>query len=150
MEPDLTERIKTLAAEKGLSSTAFADAVEVPRPVMSHIFSGRNRPSLEVVQKIGVAFPELDLAWLLYGQGEMLKIIAPLESYKQEPVLESVPSRKPMISEPQEKINEEQGNITSTNPPIKPKVPTARQVIKIVYFYDDHTFEEFRSLRNQL
>ena len=63
----MINRIKGIAQFYGLTSTAFADQVEIPRPVISHIFSERNRQSLEVVQKIGLAFPEVDLNWLLYG-----------------------------------------------------------------------------------
>src|SRR5688572_14644421 len=72
----MTDRIRMIAHHYGLTSTAFADQVEIPRPVISHIFSARNRPSLEVIQKIGLAFPDVDLEWLLYGKGEMLRKIA--------------------------------------------------------------------------
>ena len=60
-----------------LSPTQFADAIGIARPIMSHILSGRNKPSLEVVQKVIGAFPELSLAWLLSGSGEMLTAAPP-------------------------------------------------------------------------
>ncbi|WP_156126355.1 helix-turn-helix domain-containing protein [Hymenobacter sp. DG25B] len=67
----MVERIKTLLATRQLTPTQFADAIGVGRPIISHILTGRNKPSLEVVQKILAAFPDLSVSWLLSGQGEM-------------------------------------------------------------------------------
>ncbi|UYZ59937.1 helix-turn-helix domain-containing protein [Hymenobacter latericus] len=68
----MLDRIRQLIQARQLSSTQFADAIGVARPIVSHILSGRNKPSLEVVQKILAAFPDLSMAWLLNGQGAML------------------------------------------------------------------------------
>ncbi|HEX8349404.1 MAG TPA: helix-turn-helix domain-containing protein [Hymenobacter sp.] len=68
----MVERIRQLLETKQLTPTQFADAIGVARPIVSHILSGRNKPSLEVVQKIIAAFPDLALPWLLNGVGEML------------------------------------------------------------------------------
>jgi DNA-binding XRE family transcriptional regulator len=69
----MVTRIRQLLEHKQLSPTQFADAIGVGRPVMSHILSERNKPSLEVVQRIIDAFPEISMAWLLRGTGEMLE-----------------------------------------------------------------------------
>ena len=68
----MVDRIKALLQERQLSTTQFADLVGVARPIVSHVLSGRNRPSLEVVQRILAAFPDLSMAWLLNGTGPML------------------------------------------------------------------------------
>lgn len=68
----MVDRIRQLLTTRQLSSTQFADTIGIGRPVASHILSGRNKPSLEVVQKIISAFPELSLPWLLNGNGPML------------------------------------------------------------------------------
>ena len=54
-----------------LTPTQFADAIGIARPIVSHILSGRNKPSLEVVQRILAAMPDLSMAWLLNGTGPM-------------------------------------------------------------------------------
>ncbi|WP_375378189.1 helix-turn-helix domain-containing protein [Hymenobacter cellulosilyticus] len=74
----MVERIRALLQARQLSPTQFADAIGVARPIVSHILSGRNKPSLEVVQKIIGAFPELSLPWLLSGTGPMLASSVPL------------------------------------------------------------------------
>jgi transcriptional regulator with XRE-family HTH domain len=68
----MVERIRQILQARQLSPTQFADALGLARPIISHVLSGRNKPSLEVVQKIIAAFPDLSLAWLLSGQGPML------------------------------------------------------------------------------
>jgi transcriptional regulator with XRE-family HTH domain len=68
----MVERIRELLQARQLTPTQFADAIGVARPIVSHILSGRNKPSLEVVQKIIAAFPDLSLPWLLSGTGTML------------------------------------------------------------------------------
>lgn len=68
----MVERIRELLQANQLTPTQFADSIGVARPIISHILSGRNKPSLEVVQKILTAFPELSLDWLLKGVGSML------------------------------------------------------------------------------
>src|SRR6476469_3420473 len=73
----MVERIRTLLESRQLSPTQFADAIGVARPIVSHILSGRNKPSLEVVQRILAAMPDLSMAWLLNGSGPMLASAAP-------------------------------------------------------------------------
>jgi transcriptional regulator with XRE-family HTH domain len=68
----MVTRIRKLLEQKQLTPTQFADVIGVGRPVMSHILSERNKPSLEVVQRIIDAFPEISMSWLLRGTGEML------------------------------------------------------------------------------
>ncbi len=67
----MVNRIRELLEARQLSPTQFADLIGVGRPVMSHILSERNKPSLEVVQKILDAFPDVSLAWLMKGTGPM-------------------------------------------------------------------------------
>lgn len=73
----MTTRIRELLEIRQLSPTQFADLIGVGRPVISHILSERNKPSLEVVQKVISAFPEVSIPWLLSGTGPMLAASAP-------------------------------------------------------------------------
>lgn len=68
-------RIRELLDARQLSPTQFADLIGVGRPVISHILSERNKPSLEVVQKIISALPDISLPWLLAGTGPMLAAV---------------------------------------------------------------------------
>lgn len=65
----MLSRIKEIIEAKNLTPSRFADHVDVPRSTISHILSGRNKPSLEVVQKILEAFPDIPAEWLVRGKG---------------------------------------------------------------------------------
>lgn len=68
----MVERIRELLESRQFTPTQFADVIGVARPIVSHILSGRNKPSLEVVQRILAAMPDLAMPWLLNGTGPML------------------------------------------------------------------------------
>ena len=91
----MVDRIRTLLEARELSTTQFADTIEVSRPVISHILSGRNKPSLEVVQKILAAFPNLSMAWLLNGTEPMLTDETPAEAALAPPTVAPVAAAPP-------------------------------------------------------
>lgn len=81
----LNERISKVIEYSNLSSSEFADEIDVQRSSISHITSGRNKPSLEFIIKIKSRFPELLWDWLVTGEGEMLKSELPeVESSPEE------------------------------------------------------------------
>ena len=59
------ERIELLMKCYDLSPSQFADRTGIQRASVSHIISGRNKPSLEVMLKIYEAFPGVDMKWLM-------------------------------------------------------------------------------------
>lgn len=63
----MLERILALIKENGLSSSQFADEIGIQRSGMSHLISGRNKPSLDFILKIMERFPDTDLSWLIRG-----------------------------------------------------------------------------------
>ena len=67
----MVSRIKKLMEEKNISSAQFADEIEVQRSSLSHVLSGRNKPSLDFMMKIKKRYPEISLDWLLLGKGNM-------------------------------------------------------------------------------
>lgn len=65
----MLKRVKQVIESNAFTPSRFADHIGVPRATISHILSGRNKPSLEVVQKILDAFPDLSAEWLVKGKG---------------------------------------------------------------------------------
>ena len=45
----MKERIQQIMQREGLSPSRFAEEIGIQRSAMSHIISGRNNPSLDVV-----------------------------------------------------------------------------------------------------
>lgn len=69
----LNERISKVIEYSGLTPSEFADEIDVQRSSISHVTSGRNKPSLEFIIKIKSRFPEILWDWLVTGEGQMLK-----------------------------------------------------------------------------
>jgi len=67
-QEEFIKRLKNIIENKQLSSSQFADVVQVPRSSISHLLSGRNKPSLEFVLKVVHSYPEIDINWLLFGK----------------------------------------------------------------------------------
>lgn len=66
---NFTNRLQQILNHYHLTASAFADSIQVQRSGISHVLSGRNKPSLEFVMKITDVYKEVSLLWLLYGQG---------------------------------------------------------------------------------
>lgn len=58
-------------AYSGLSRLEFAERLKVSPAVLSHISSGRNQPSLDLILALRRAYPEISLDWMLLGTGSM-------------------------------------------------------------------------------
>ncbi|MCI5580568.1 MAG: helix-turn-helix domain-containing protein [Phocaeicola plebeius] len=67
----MKDRIYSIMQKEGLTNAEFADKIGISTSSLSHIFSGRNKPSLDVVMRIQKAYPSINLNWLLYGEGDM-------------------------------------------------------------------------------
>jgi len=69
----ISDRIRLLLKYKNISAAQFADEIDVQRSGISHIISGRNKPSLEFVQKVLNTYKEIRSEWLISGKGPMTK-----------------------------------------------------------------------------
>ena len=70
---DFTKRLKKVIEYYDLSASAFADRLGVKRSSISHILSGRNKPSLEFIQKILASFPKVSADWLISGNTAIIE-----------------------------------------------------------------------------
>ncbi|MDA6068985.1 helix-turn-helix domain-containing protein [Flavobacterium sp. AC] len=70
---DFVKRLEIILEYYTLNASSFADKIGVQRSSMSHLLSGRNKPSLDFVMKILEVFPDVDLYWILNGTGSFPK-----------------------------------------------------------------------------
>ncbi|MFH6603750.1 helix-turn-helix domain-containing protein [Maribacter algicola] len=115
---DFIKRLEEIFHYHGISASVFADRINVQRSSISHLLSGRNKPSLEFVLKVVKAFPEVDLYWLLQGKGTF-----PMDHKKLE---DSAPT-DPMT---QNQLNEK-------------SFRSEKQIDRIIILYNDGSFESF-------
>jgi len=66
---EFINRLEKILEYYDVTASAFADKINVQRSSISHLLSGRNKPSLEFVLKVTDSFSEVDLQWLINGEG---------------------------------------------------------------------------------
>ena len=66
----MEERLKLFLAMEGLSPSQFADKLGVQRSGVSHLLSGRNKPSFEFISRMLATYPRLNPDWLIMGTGK--------------------------------------------------------------------------------
>ena len=64
---EILERVKGLVNSNNLNATSFSQKIGFQRSGVSHILSGRNKPSLDFITKIYLNFDNVSLNWLLFG-----------------------------------------------------------------------------------
>ncbi|MBR4951403.1 MAG: helix-turn-helix transcriptional regulator [Alistipes sp.] len=69
----MKEKLEYLLREKQLSATSLARLLEIQPSGISHIMSGRNKPSFDLVVKILTAFPDINPDWLLLDSDEVYR-----------------------------------------------------------------------------
>lgn len=136
-------RLQKILDYYDLSAAAFADAIDVGRSSISHILSGRNKPSLDFVLKIVQAYPEVELYWLLNGKGKFPS------SPEEKNSADKVPDND-LFSEKSGDAKKAQAlpagiNGKPTEQQYLPNPSAGKKIKKIVLFYEDGTFEAFEN-----
>jgi transcriptional regulator with XRE-family HTH domain len=79
---DFIKRLEIILDYYSLNASSFADKIGVQRSSLSHLLSGRNKPSLDFILKILDVFPDVDLYWILNGKGTF-----PKSELKSDPIV---------------------------------------------------------------
>ncbi len=135
---DIATRIKEIIAHYQLTSAGFAHKIGIQPSSVSHILSGRNKPSLDLIQKITASFTDVNTHWLITGENEMFtNVITNVNPKNKEP-------ESPIITEKETEVSKAETILKST--PTLPKANTSKQkeVEKIVVFYTDKTFDIYK------
>ncbi len=155
----MVERIKVLMAHYQLNAARFSDAIGMQRSAVSHVLSGRNKPSLDFVLRIKKHFPEISLDWLTLGEGEMVEstVSSPAAGAAQNLFSTQPDTRNTTVA-----VNETTdkkafpGNVgpAAAEPDVKDEdaayygLPKSdNRVVQVLFIYDDGTFNEFKPRR---
>ena len=114
---EFTDRLKKILEHHQLTASLFADRIGVQRSSISHILSGRNKPSLDFILKVTNTFTDVDIYWLLNGKGHFPK--AANEERNPAPSL----------------FDDQKSQSGDTS---------QKKISSIVVFYNDGTFDEYK------
>ena len=128
---EFADRLRMIMNHYQLSASAFAERIQVQRSSISHLLSGRNKPSLDFVMRVVKEFDEVELYWLLNGKGKF-----PMSNETSENVIAPSPPRK---SGEATRVNQS----LSTTESVKSQLPGDPGIERIVVFYQDGTFKAY-------
>lgn len=166
----MIERIQELIDKLNTQPSKFADEIGVPRSTISHLVSGRNKPSLDFIMKIVEKYPEVNVDWIVFGRGNAFNTNDknPEINYPQKTAEKSI--EEPLKNQPDLFSNTNQSddisakiktfaeinktetkeslenteNIKQTKDITKSHEPEAiSDVEKIIILYKDKTFSEY-------
>lgn len=117
---EIKDRLRMIMDSHKLNAGSFADRIGVQRSNVSHVLSGRNKPSFDFMEKLLLAFPRVSAEWLFTGKqsGDRTDQIHKAEKKTEE----SVSDHKPAS-----------GGVSATN----------KRIVKTLVFYEDFTFDVF-------
>jgi transcriptional regulator with XRE-family HTH domain len=139
------KRLEIIFDYYGLTASLFADKINVQRSSISHLLSGRNKPSLDFILKVLESFPEVELLWLLNGKGSFPKE----ENSSLEKI--AITSKEKVIQEnnlfsQDNTISKANVELTTTKPNIiseNKSIHSDSKIERIVVFYADGTFKNY-------
>lgn len=163
---NMENRIKAIVEYSRLSTTNFADTIGISRSALVHLLSGRNQPSLDVLRKILNVFPEISIDWIMFGHGSMLRAGATVaeepgtsapesDNFRQTDLFGGIEDSdevvSPSIISKPETVDTSDTSAASSQSASRPLVrkekirqTQEKKIVKIVFFYSDNTFEEFK------
>jgi len=146
----MKDRIEKFLKIENITPAKFAEEIGVQRSSISHILSGRNNPSLELIQKILQRFNYINAEWLILGKGEMFKperqptifdeLIAEKSTKKNEP--EAKPTQNKTENNQNLNKSEQMISLPAINENLKTE-STHKKPEKIIILYDDGTASVF-------
>jgi transcriptional regulator with XRE-family HTH domain len=141
----MKERLLEFLKAENKSSAQFAEEIGVQASGISHILSGRNNPSLDFILKMLEKYQFLSTEWLLFGKGSMYKESKMQTLFDENSAFdrkddEKLPEinfskAKPGSATEKKVDSDEESHRTNKN--------SFSDVKKIVWFYDNNSFEEY-------
>lgn len=94
----MNKRISLILQAKNISPAQLADNIGVQRSGISHIMNGRNKPSLDFIQRILKKYPDINMNWLIFGDGQMMNPF-PTQNISEEKKIAEVRNSRSAIME---------------------------------------------------
>lgn len=147
----MKDRISALMRHMGMSQKTFAEEICISPGTLSSIFSGRNNASLNTLNNIHERFPEVNMDWLLNGNGEMFISGGQVPTQTETNETGSAATSSSLSGLP---IQSGFMDRLAGSQQVQPQTPLSapdgknfdkspRRIAEIRVFYDDGTFETF-------
>jgi len=140
----MKERIIEFLRSENKSSAQLAEDIGVQPSGISHILSGRNKPSLDFIIKMLEKYPYLSTEWLLFGKGVMYKDFQMQSLFDEASLSNAIPEPRPVGSSfpaSDAPARPSSGQESSGN--ISIEQGSGSGIVRIVWFLSDNSFIEY-------
>ena len=139
---DGRERLIEIMNSQGLNAKQLSQQLCISPGTISNILSGRNKPSLELLQNLAAAFPFIQSDWLFLGKGEMISSDYEAMNHSTTDLDLFSQLEEKLALTPQKSAAFNQQPIAHSQSSTANIASSSRTVQKIMIFYSDGTFEE--------
>lgn len=163
----MKDRLLQLLDLEQITPSKFADIIGVQRSSVSHVISGRNKPSYDFLHKTLKAFPGLNASWLMLGEGSMYEqmgrkvpgnLFDPPEVQSEEQIPDEIPEETP---EKDEILTSQDPTLSALNDSLPSRTPIdaaetqsssnseqlpdqtprdSKKIVQVMLIYEDDTF----------
>lgn len=141
----IKDRLSHIIRAKNLTATQFAEMMQIQPSNVSHLLSGRNKPSLDFLIKLKDVFPEYSFDWIILGK-------KPITVSERNTFVNDQNSNYSEEVKHKDVINDNSLNLFDFKHDVKTEDATNYQaihknnnkrVVQLIYVYEDHTFKIF-------
>ncbi len=148
----MREKLLNLMKSEQLTASKLAELLDIQPSGISHILSGRNKPSFDLVQKILRRFPRVNPDWLLLDKDEMYR---PTDIEPQPSISQNISTEENLDGTMQQSaasgVTAPSVNPTNASTPTQQiaaaYAPKNGNVKRVIVLFDDHTFESYEVSR---
>ena len=137
----MRERILNFLKAENKTSAQFAEEIGVQPSGVSHILSGRNKPSLDFVLKMLEKYSFLSTEWLLFGKGTMYRDSSMQNLFDQS--AEKIEISDDINKEANSRETETREYVETREEPETRAGKDELTVERIVWFYNNNSFREY-------
>jgi transcriptional regulator with XRE-family HTH domain len=139
----MKDRIIQIIEKEGLTAGKFAQLIGTQPSVISHILNGRNKPSMEIIQKILSTFREINPDWLILGVGGMSRSTQTAQTTLFGDMQQTESSMSKEINKPKTSQRISLKEVESFQNQKDDFLKNEKRIKKITVYFSDMTFEDF-------
>jgi len=145
----MNKRLQQFLAAENISQSQFAESINVARASVSHILSGRNKPSFDFIESVMLHYPSINPEWLITGKGKMYSSSTSSSSSYSGDLFDQPKETPPSTEQNAGNTEQQTGEIESiastysAQRAVKELVSAKnKSIIKVIIYYSDYSYTE--------
>lgn len=150
----MKDRIRQLMESQHMTQQSFASFLGMSPAILSSIFNGRTKPTLNTVEAIISKIPTISTDWLVFGKGEMYKSESSGEGNSDHQVADGSEAVLDFDSDEATSLASSPSPVSAAHQEERPHREVVKHEVKYIdkpqrkiteirVYFDDQTYETF-------